>query len=63
MLQWYYKLLALHPKWVAVIIMILSFTCTFLSITMKKLPDFTDPALVSDMQIKNFIHKSFLEFI
>lgn len=43
---WYYKLLALHPKWVWLVVVILSIILMVLSIALKDLPEFTDPALV-----------------
>ncbi|XP_031628158.1 protein dispatched [Contarinia nasturtii] len=45
MMLWYYKLLALRPRWVASIVFILSSVCIFIALTFKELPDFTDPAL------------------
>ncbi|XP_055305297.1 protein dispatched [Sitodiplosis mosellana] len=45
MMHWYYKLLALHPRWVAFVVLILSSVCIFIAVTFKELPDFTDPAL------------------
>lgn len=47
MMLWYYKLLALHPKWVAFVVFVLSCVCIFIAMTFEELPDFTDPALVS----------------
>lgn len=46
MMFWYYKLLALHPNWIAFIVFTLSSACIFVSLTVKEVPDFTDPALV-----------------
>lgn len=46
MMLWYYKLLALHPKWVAFVVFVLSCVCIFIAMTFEELPDFTDPALV-----------------
>lgn len=46
MLLWYYKLLALHPKWVWFVVAVSSIILMALSITLKDLPEFTDPALV-----------------
>lgn len=47
MMHWYYKLLALHPNWVAFIVLVVSSVCIFVSLTFEELPDFTDPALVA----------------
>lgn len=47
MLHWYYTFLALHPRWVAFIVLVLSSVCIFVSFTFKEFPDFTDPALVN----------------
>lgn len=46
MMLWYYKLLALHPKWIAFIVLVVSSVCMFIALTFKEMPDFTDPALV-----------------
>lgn len=43
---WYYRLLALHPNWIAFIVFTLSSVCIFVSLTFEEIPDFTDPALV-----------------
>lgn len=47
MMFWYYKLLALHPKWIAFVALALSSVCIFIALEFEELPDFTDPALVS----------------
>lgn len=58
MMLWYYKLLALHPKWVAFVVLVVSSVCIFVSLTFKELPDFTDPALV-DILLKYKIELHF----
>lgn len=53
MMLWYYKLLALHPKWVAFVVFVLSCVCIFIAMTFEELPDFTDPALVSFLLVSS----------
>lgn len=46
MWHWYYKLLANRPHLVMIFVGVVSIACLIVSITFKKLPEFTDPALV-----------------
>lgn len=57
MMFWYYKLIALHPQWIAFVVLLLSSICIFISLTFKDLPDFTDPALVNVSHSMKFSDK------
>lgn len=47
MWNWYYKLLARRPHLVLISISVLSIACIVVSLTFKKLPEFSEPSLVS----------------
>lgn len=47
MWHWYYKVLANRPHLVLISVAVFSIACIVISLTFKKLPEFTDPALVS----------------
>lgn len=53
---WYYKLLALRPNWIAFIVFSVCSVCIFVSLILKEVPDFTDPALVCGCFFYAVIH-------
>lgn len=61
-MNWYYKLVAQRPHLILIAVLVFSIACIVISLTIKKIPNFSDPTLVSSPEKKNFFVFSLRKF-